>query len=143
MYGQIFLYDKYPTVFGYGKTTITDTEYAKDYDNDDYIITKNESEYNVGDTVVYVNLRRQIVVDEITEISFGRFYFKDNHSLIIFQNNIKGKVIKVIPKVGSFFSFAEGPIGTTIILIVILMLFELPKVIKKYSIKKRIFSMVS
>ncbi len=134
MYNQMLVFDKYPTLFGYGKIAISNTKYSVGYDNNDFIITK-EDEYKIGDSVAFITIDGNVIIDTITDISGGRYYFTVDATSLILQSSIKGKVYSVMHNMGNIMKIIESPSGTIVMLIFILIVFELPGVVEQ--IKQR------
>ena len=143
MYKQVLLYDRYPTLFGYGRLSVNDSVTAEDYEQNDYIMTRQAEDYTVGQNVVYVTSYGNVVADTITELDGNHYVMKHSiDGIMVFRSNIKGEVIMVSHDVGGFMMFVEGPVGTIIMLLLVLLVIDLPKLIgfiheKKEERKKR------
>ncbi len=138
MYSQIFLSNNYPTLFGIGGHIITDNT-SPYFQKDDYIITVSSDEYNIGDTVVYTTLKDEILVDKIKSISDGKYYFENNveeHSTI-FESSLKGNVVLTIGHIGPCMQWIQGPYGTIVIFMAIIIIVETPHLVVILINKKR------
>ncbi len=130
MYKQVLFYDMYPTLFGYGRLSVNDSVTAEDYEENDYIMTKQMEDYTVGQNVVYVTPYGNVVVDTITELDGNHFVMMHSiDGIMVFKSYIKGEVIMVSHDVGGFMMFVEGPVGTIIMLLLVLLVIDLPKLI--------------
>lgn len=81
----------------------------------DLIIVKSQNNYQINDVITYKN-NDKIVTHRITKISNNIFQTKGDANRIddfshINSNEIIGKVIQVIPKVGLLINFAQSKIG--------------------------------
>ncbi len=136
MYQQVLVYDKYPTIFGYGRYTIKTTSNTATYHLNDYVITHKQPQYSVGEVVLYMTSEGTVVIDTIQKINLEQFKLANSGYDYIDIDDIQGKVIEIIPNVGSFFSVLESPTGTILLFILIVLMLEAPKLKETIKPKK-------
>lgn len=104
-----------PTVFGYASAIITSGSMGDAVKLDDYIITHRESSYAVGDIVTYVSKNDTLITHRIVAITEDGYVTQGDSNNVadaaIRAEQVRGKVVFRIPKVGAFVDFFRSPLG--------------------------------
>ncbi len=123
MFARIVLKEQLPTIFGYGGATVISGSMQPDLNVGDYIIAKKENDYYEKDIVVYVDENDSLVTHRIIEKNDQEFITKgDNNNIAdnpITKEQIKGKVVCVLPVVGMIQIMLSKPTSIMIILFLI------------------------
>jgi len=120
--GRVMFHNEYPTIMGYGFTSVKEDSYDKKYRIGDLIIIKKQDRYDVGDYIVYKKNDKQVVeqIKKLTETGYITIESLDSTDYEINRGFVKGKVAKNL-KMGSFSNFLTSPLG----LFAVLFLFVL------------------
>lgn len=141
---QKFVLKQTPIIFGYSFAIVMSGSMEEEISVDDMIITQKQDNYNIGDIITFkVNnpkYNNNTVTHRIIEKT------KDNNKVgfitkgdanniededIVYNENIVGKVIKIVPNVGITLDYVKTPEGMISILMVILIIYELIVIIQK------------
>ena len=111
--------NRLPMVFGLGAAVVQSGSMEPTFSKGDLLFIKEESDYAVGDVVVYPS-GRMMVVHRITGIvgdSVTTQGDANNAADEPFDKScIKGRVIGSIPRIGLVFDFLKTPIGLGLII---------------------------
>lgn len=127
---------KNPTLFGFSSAIVITGSMEGTIDIYDMIIVQNKAEYFVGDIISYRE-NTSTVTHRITEKNMdGTFITKGdaNNSpddKIIRQEEIVGKVVFVIPKVGKIIMFFRTPFGLMLLVFTAIAVTLVPNIIEK------------
>lgn len=124
---------KDPTVFGYSSAVVLTGSMSGTVNPDDLIITHKQSEYKVGDIVTYRTGGTPVTHRIISENENGYRTKGDANNTDdgtdIAVENVVGKVVLVIPKIGAAIRLVRTPIGMLSLFAAIILITELPNLI--------------
>lgn len=124
---------KDPTVFGYSSAVVLTGSMSGTVNPDDLIITHKQSEYKVGDIVMYQTGGTPVTHRIIYENEKGYRTKGDANNTDdgtdIPKEDVVGKVVLVIPKIGAAVRLARTPIGMLSLFAAIILIAELPNLI--------------
>ncbi len=123
------------TVFGLSSAVVLTGSMSEAIELNDMIITKSQKSYSVGDIVMYEG-NSTTVTHRIIEITDNGYLTKGDANNTddgtpIPKEKIVGKVIVIIPKIGSLISFFTTPLGMLILVLVLFSSVELPNFINR------------
>lgn len=103
----------------------------------DMVIYQEQSEYEVGDIVIFEQ-GSSFVTHRIIEETDGGFVTKGDanntaDSSVLRTDNIKGSFQFVIPNVGSFVQFLTSQLGMLVMFVIAILMIELPRKFKPKS----------
>lgn len=108
-----------PMPFGFGMTVVLSGSMEPELSVDDLLIVAPAETYKVGDVVVF-QTQRTAVVHRIVAINGEEIITRGDANTgddePITKENIKGKVVFVIPLVGMLINFIKSPVGTILLL---------------------------
>ena len=124
---------KDPTVFGYSSAVVLTGSMSGTIEPDDLIITHKQSDYMVGDIVMYQTDGTPVTHRIISENEKGYRTKGDANNTDdgteIPKEDVVGKVVLVIPKIGAAVRHARTPIGMLGLFAAIILIAELPNLI--------------
>lgn len=130
-----------PTFFGFSSSVVLTGSMSPDIEPNDVVISRKQSSYAVGDVITFESegssvTHRIVAADEDGYRTKGD---ANNTADIqpIEQTAITGKVICVIPKVGAVIGFIRTPLGIFCFLVLMVLIVELPNIVKRSKIKKK------
>ena len=130
--GRIFKV-KAPTVFGCSSAVVLTGSMSGTKEPDDFIITHKQRDYTVGDIVMYQTGGTPITHRIISENEKGYRTKGDANNTDdgteIPKEDVVGKVVLVIPKIGAAVRLARTPIGMLGLFAAIILIAELPNLI--------------
>jgi len=95
----------------------------------DVVVAVKQPTYNVGDIVSY-NYENMLVTHRIVEETQNGYITKGDANNTkddeIMKNSIVGKVVLVIPKVGSLIYFCKTPVGMLLLFLILLLIYKYP-----------------
>lgn len=120
---KVIFKEQFPTIFGYGGATVISASMEPNLNIGDYIVVRQEEDYYDGDIVIY-NDDDTMVTHRIIDKNKQVFITKgDNNNIAdkpITINQIKGKVILVLPVIGNIQIMLSKPISIMIITILMI-----------------------
>ena len=124
---------KAPTVFGFSSAVVLTGSMSGTIEPDDFIITRKQSDYTVGDIVMYQTGGTPVTHRIISENEKGYRTKGDANNTDdgteIPKEDVIGKVVLVIPKIGAAVRLARTPIGMFGLFAAIILIVELPNLI--------------
>ncbi len=130
--GRIFKMNA-PTVFGYSSAVVLTGSMSGTIEPDDFIITHKQSDYTVGDIVTYQTGGTPVTHRIVSENEKGYRTKGDANNTDdgtdIPKEDVVGKVVLVIPKIGAAIRLVRTPIGMLIMVAAIILITELPNLI--------------
>lgn len=124
---------KDPTVFGFSSAVVLTGSMSGTIEPDDLIITHKQSDYIVGDIVMYQTGGTPVTHRIISESENGYRTKGDANNTDdgtdIPKENVVGKVVLVIPKIGAAVRLVRTPIGMLSMFAAIILITELPNLI--------------
>ena len=124
---------KNPTVFGFSSAVVLTGSMSDAIEPDDFIITHKQSDYTVGDIVTYQIGGTPVTHRIISENEKGCRTKGDANNtddgMDIPKEDVVGKVVLVIPKIGAAIRLVRTPIGMLGLIAVIILITELPNLI--------------
>ena len=124
---------KDPTVFGYSSAVVLTGSMSGTIEPDDFIITHKQSDYTVGDIVMYQTGGTPVTHRIVSESDKGYRTKGDANNTDdgtdIPKENVVGKVVLVIPKIGAVIRLVRTPIGMLSLFAAIILITELPNLI--------------
>ena len=122
-----------PTVFGYSSAVVLTGSMSGTIEPDDLIITHKQSDYMVGDIVMYQTDGAPVTHRIVSESDKGYRTKGDANNTDdgtdIPKEGVVGKVVLVIPKIGAAIRLARTPIGMLSLFAAIILITELPNLI--------------
>ena len=122
-----------PTVFGFSSAVVLTGSMSGTIEPDDLIITHKQSNYLVGDIVMYQTGGTPVTHRIVSENEKGYRSKGDanntDDSTHIPKENVVGKVVLVIPKIGAAIRLVRTPIGMLSMFAAIILITELPNLI--------------
>lgn len=132
---------KDPTVFGYSSAVVLTGSMSGTIEPDDLIITHKQSDYRVGDIVMYQTDGTPVTHRIVSESDKGYRTKGDANNIDdgtdIAVENVVGKVVLVIPKIGAAVRLVRTPIGMLSLFAAIILITELPNLIGYIRRKRR------
>lgn len=143
--------DKVPSVFGYKPFIVLSGSMQPNIKIGDLVFVKNSKveDLNVNDIVAFktsdntVTTHRIIDIDTTTKGERCFITKGDSNNVkdeeLVCKNNLEGKMVKRIPKLGKFINFIQQPLGflimmmTIFIICLFIYLYEDKKINKKYG----------
>ena len=130
--GRIFKV-KAPTVFGCSSAVVLTGSMSGTIEPDDFIIIHKQSDYTVGDIVMYQTGGTPVTHRIISENEKGYRTKGDANNTDdgtdIPKEDVVGKVVLVIPKIGAAVRLARTPIGMLGLFAAIILIVELPNLV--------------
>ena len=124
---------KASTVFGYSSAVVLTGSMSGAIEPDDFIITHKQSDYIVGDIVMYQTGGTPVTPRIISENEKGYRTKGDANNTDddtdIPKEDVVGKVVLVIPKIGAVIRLVRTPIGMLSLFAAIILITELPNLI--------------
>lgn len=132
---QKFFGQNTPTVCGYASAVVLTGSMSGAIEPDDLIITHRQSEYAEGDIITYQIGGNTPVTHRIISINENGYLTKGDANntddgIYLSKDNIIGKVIVTIPKIGVVIRFAHTPMGMICLLAILALIFELSYIIQ-------------
>ena len=131
---------KNPTFFGYSSSVVLTGSMSGTIEPNDLIITKKQNGYSEGDIITFSG--QTSVTHRIIGIENGRYRTKGDanntaDSSAVFQEDIIGKVVAVIPKIGAVIGFVRQPAGFIVCFLILIAMAELPGIIERHKAGKQ------
>ena len=124
---------KSPTVFGFSSAVVLTGSMSGTIEPDDLIITHKQSDYTVGDVVMYQTGGTPVTHRIISENEKGYRTKGDANNTDdgtdIPKEDVVGKVVLVIPKIGAAVRLVRTPTGMLGLFAAIILITELPNLI--------------
>lgn len=121
------------TVFGYSSAVVLTGSMSGTIEPDDLIITHKQSDYRVGDIVMYQTDGTPVTHRIVSESDKGYRTKGDANNTDdgadIPKEDVVGKVVLVIPKIGAAIRLARTSIGMLSLFVAIILVTELPNLI--------------
>lgn len=122
-------------VFGYSSAIVMSGSMSDDIEVNDFIITRKSQNYEVGDIITFESYG-QLVTHRIVEKEDIGFITKGDANNTIDSDFVKyedivGKVIYVIPKIGETIYFLQTPLGMLGMILLAFLIIEIPVVVKE------------
>ena len=118
-----------PMPFGFGAAVVLSGSMEPTLSVNDLIIVKEQEQYAVEDIVVYQS--NSLIVHRIVDMNDTQVITKGDANNVqdsaITKDAIKGKVVCVIPFVGSMINLLKTPLGIVIIIAAAIALVEIPR----------------
>ena len=120
-------HDAVPMPFGYGASVVLSGSMEPALSVGDLLIVRETEDYEVGDIVVYQSgtipvVHRIVTIDEETVVTRGDANNTEDEPFSV--TALKGKVIRVIPKVGYGVWALKSPVAVVIMLAAAVLLVE-------------------
>lgn len=131
---------KAPTVFGYSSAVVLTGSMSGAIEPNDLIVTHKQNEYEVGDIITYQTggtpvTHRIVAVHDNGYLTKGDANNTDDGADIQ-KEYVIGKVVLIIPKIGSAVSFIKTPLGMLILMGALALIIELPYITKRIKERK-------
>ncbi len=132
---KVFFKNPQPKVFGYSSAVVLSDSMKPEFVEDDLLFFKKQKSYEVGDIIIF-NDGWSLTTHRIVEITEdGKFITKGdanntNDSGAVAIDDVHGKVIGKVSKVGAVFKFFQTPIGLMLIVVVAFCIIEVPNIVK-------------
>lgn len=122
--------NKLPMPFGYGAAVVLSGSMEPEMSKGDLIFVKETNNFEENQVVVFQDnnslvVHRIIKIDNDTIITKGDANNVEDEPINI--NRLKGEVIFCIPYVGTVIEFIRTPLGTILILALVILLMEIPR----------------
>ena len=120
-----------PTIFGWSDAVVLSGSMEPTFSIGDLLVIHEEKTYQCGDIITFSDgafVTTHRIVEETAEGFITRGDYNNvSDPEVVTQEQIRGRVVKIIPKLGSVFLFMRTPLGIMIILIAGLLLLFLPE----------------
>lgn len=140
IFKRIVYKDQMPLVGGLGSAVVLTGSMEPVIMPGDMILIQNKASYEVGDIVTFRGNNYPVTHRVIYEAD-GAYVTQGDANNVrddkIGDADIFGKVFLIIPKLGYFVNFLQKPFGMLIVLLVLLLLFKLPDLIKALITKSK------
>lgn len=118
------------TIFGFTSAVVLTGSMHGTIEPNDMIITKSQKSYQVGDIVMYDG-GSSTVTHRIIEVTKEGYLTKGDANntddqIPIPEEKVIGKVVCIIPKIGSVISFFSTPLGMLILVLILFLMIEVP-----------------
>ena len=128
-----------PMPFGWGMSVVISGSMEPELSVNDLVIVREQAAYKTGDVVVYQSnqvlvIHRIISMDGDIVITQGDA--NDVADAPISVSAIKGREVAHIPFVGAVIRFLKTPVGSVLLLLAAIVLFELPYLQKRKKAEK-------
>ncbi|MDD4493245.1 MAG: signal peptidase I [Eubacteriales bacterium] len=137
IFTQVVLKEDLPKIFGYSRLVIISGSMSPAIEAGDLIMVKEYDSYAVNDVIAFRSgnsiITHRIIGFEddkaVTKGDFNNVADKDP----VDRENIVGKVVYLIPKVGNVILFLRSPLGVMILTSVIVGMTALPYIFGKHK----------
>ena len=123
----LFIFSTIPSVFGFSPLTVLTGSMEPEIYPGDMVVIHRESDYAVGDTVTYVvsggtssvthKIVREYVQDGVTYYITKGTNNNTEDAMPVAKSQVAGKVVLVIPGLGTFLEWLKTPSGIFLILL--------------------------
>lgn len=138
IYMQVIFHSSYPTIAGIGKY-IPDEDYQTcGISRNDFLLTVDFNGYNKNDVVLCEKDSSGFTLDLITNNEGNVIYLASDSEKPTDKNMIRGKVIYNFHGIGEIFKFLESTVSIIIMVVIIVLVYELPRFIEGINSKKSI-----
>lgn len=125
----------HPNVFGYSSAIVISGSMSGTIEVNDMVIIHEEDKYSVGDIVSFAsngNLVTHRIVQEFENgfVTKGDANNAEDMDLLV-PEQIVGRVVFVIPKIGMFIEYLRTPLGMTCLVFVGFLLIEIPALVRR------------
>ena len=132
---------KNPTFFGFTASIVLTGSMSGAIESNDVVVTRQQDSYAVGDIITF-SAEGTSVTHRIAAADGEGYRTKGDANNAadqwpVAQEDVVGKVIFVIPKVGALLTFLRTPLGILCFLGLIVLIAELPGLISSRHTKKR------
>lgn len=128
-----------PKIFGTARVIVVSGSMQPAIDVGDMLIIREQKDYQAGDIITF-RMGENLVTHRIIEINDALVITQgDKNNVADAPNNlssIEGKVILMIPKVGSFIMFLRTPFGILLMVLFAVSIIEVPHLIRKLKCPK-------
>lgn len=127
MNSRLLLHEQLPMIAGYGNAVVLSGSMEPAISVNDWLIIHKQENYEVGDIITFIDNDNMLVTHRIIKITDDEIITQGDANNIrdkaISIEQVKGKVIRIFPKVGYVISFVQNPffIVTIIVLVFVLM----------------------
>lgn len=139
IYMQVIFNSDYPTIFGITRY-ISKSDYPDlEISENDYLITIDFLGYDQGDVIIYEDSDKNLIVDKIAKKNDDSIYLVSdvkkpmNSDLII-----RGKIVYNQKGLGEYMSMLESPAGIIIMVLIVVLVYEIPKLFSGINSKKSV-----
>lgn len=130
---------KSPTVFGYSFAVVLTGSMSGTMEPDDVIITKSQSEYEVGDIITYLTGETPVTHRIVAEGENGYRTKGDANNtddgVDIEKDKVVGKVVLILPKIGAVIRFLKTTPGFLTLFVTVILMTKLESLVS--SIRQR------
>lgn len=128
---------QHPTVFGYSAAILVSGSMSDSIKVDDMVITAEESDYSVGDVIMFKS-GKSLVTHRIVEKTDVGYITKGDANNTqdadpVAPKNVVGKVVGCIPGAGKVLSCLQSPQGLTFLTFLCLTAAGLPILLEYYK----------
>lgn len=119
-----------PTLMGYSGAVVVSGSMSGSIEIDDMVICRRQESYAPGDVIVFKS-GGSVVTHRIVGRTEEGFITKGDannaaDSERVPEENIVGRVVRVVPGIGRLISFLRTPLGMTALVLIGILLLELP-----------------
>ncbi len=132
--------ESHPKLFGYSNAIVTSGSMSPAFEAGDLLIYREQESYCVNDIVIFTQ-GSSLVTHRIVGEDAGGFITQGDanntpDSDLLEPQRIQGKMVLIVPRLGSFLLFLREPIGTICLIFLGLLLWEWPRISKLFKRKK-------
>ena len=133
IFRRVALKESLPLVMGFGNAVIISGSMEPAIDIGDMVIVHKQNGYEVGDVVSYHSSTpvTHRIVEKTPDGYITQGDANNARDQEIEKSRVIGKVIKIIPKVGTVIFFFQEPLGMVLLLLVLFALIEIPIFFRK------------
>lgn len=127
--------EKHPGIFGYSAAVVISGSMSGSIEINDMVVFHREGQYLPGDVITYES-GGALVTHRILEETEAGFITKGDANNtadreIVSAEQIVGKVVLVIPKIGKFIEYLRTPLGMTCTVLAGFALIEVPALLSR------------
>ena len=124
-----------PTFLGFSQAMVLSGSMEPTFFAGDMLIFKSQDEYESTDIVIFEQ-DNTLITHRIIEVKEDGFITKGDANNVadeklIVNDNIKGKLLFILPNFGAMIEFLKTPLGIFLIVILGFLLIEIPSILKK------------
>lgn len=128
MNAKMVLHEQLPMIAGYGNAVVLSGSMEPTFTVNDCLIIHEQEKYELDDIITFIDSDNMLVTHRIIKINGDEIITQGDannvHDKAISIEQIKGKVIKIIPKLGYIISFMQNPFFVVIIVVLVFILME-------------------
>ncbi|MBO4988806.1 MAG: signal peptidase I [Clostridia bacterium] len=133
---RVFYHEEMPTVFGFASAVVVSGSMEPEISVGDVVIVKSQNDYALKDVVMFYNpssgdYTTHRIVERVDDSLFRTCGDNNdsNDPFLVAKEDVVGKVVLVVPFVGTLMSYVQNPVGFVVILVLGVAIIFLPDLI--------------